>query len=83
MVILIFAKIGATEGDFQGEAVDNVQLLPQSDLHRERSTLAAPSRSFWTSKEQSLKWKTAQLFFMSMGKTCSFFDPSLAVQPSE
>jgi hypothetical protein len=82
VVVLVLAEVGAAEGDFEGEAVDDVEFLPEGDLRGGRLTLAAPSRSFCTSKEQSLNWKTAQLFFMSMGNTCSFFDPSLAVHPS-
>lgn len=33
MVILVFAEIGATERDLEGEAVYDIQLLPESDLH--------------------------------------------------
>ncbi len=82
VVKLVLSEVRATEGDLEGEAVDYPQFFPQGDLSLLLFTLAAPSLSFCTSNAQSLNWKTAQLFFMSMGKTCSFFDPSLEPQPS-
>jgi hypothetical protein len=45
-------------------------------------TLAEPSRSFWSWKEQSLKLNTEQLFLLSRGKIYSFLLGSLPAQPS-
>lgn len=82
MVELVLAEIRAAERQLQGEAVQNIELLPQRNLNNQNNTLAAPSLSFCTWNEQSLKLNTAQLFFISMENTCSFFDGSLPEHPS-
>lgn len=81
MIVLVFAEIGTTEGQLQSEAINDVEFLPQSNLNNRISTRAAPSRSFCTVKQQSLKLKTGQLFFIRIGKTCSRLVGSLPEQP--
>ena len=83
VVKLILTKIWSTERYFKSETVDNVQVLPQSNLNLYINTRAAPYRSFWTSKQQSLKLKTRQFLLISIGKICSFFELSREAQPSE
>jgi hypothetical protein len=83
VIELVFTKIRPAEGALEGKTVDDVELFPEGDLNMAFRTLAAPSLSFWTSNEQSLNWKTGQLFFISIGKICSFLEPSRAVHPSD
>lgn len=81
MDVLVLAKVAPTEANFESEAVDYVEFLPQRDLRKESGTRAAPSLSFCTVKQQSLNEKNGQLFFMSIGKTCSLRTRSLPLQP--
>ena len=82
VVELVLTVIWAAKWYFKGEAVDYVQIFPEGNLCWWMGTLAAPSLSFWTSKQQSLNWNTLQFFDISIGNICSLFDPSLVAQPS-